>query len=110
MAIQRYSAELPPVPITFTLEMEPIAILIHISSRIEGLCKNSMEKHTSLYVGDTLLYLADQDQSIYNVLDIFREFRIFWRLCVNWRKYALYNLDKDSQSKHPYSQLEGRWI
>lgn len=66
--------ECPLSPTVFALALEPLAILIRNSERVQGLREGSLEEKISLYVDNALLYLKDADESLQASLDHFKEF------------------------------------
>ena len=90
----------PMSPLLFTLSIEPLAHLIRNSSTISPITIGSTSHSISLYADDTLVYLANVQQTLPCVLTTLEHFGYLSGYKVNLSKSALMliNTDKDKIS------------
>lgn len=97
----------PLSPLLFALAMESLAIRICNSPIICGLSINGMEELISLYADDTLVYLADSQYSLTNLLTTVTTFGDFSGFRVNWDKSIIFPLDQACTAQtHSDSRLQ----
>lgn len=74
----------PLSPLLFTLEVEPLAILIRENPDIVGIRKGQLEDKVPLYADDALLYLRDTGGSLEKLMETITRFAEFSRFTINW--------------------------
>lgn len=85
----------PLSSLLFALAMEPLAITIRSSARIQGFQRASGVEKIALYANDVLLFLGDTRGSLAEAMDIIIDFGQISCLNINWDKSKLLRLAED---------------
>lgn len=85
----------PMSPLLFSLAKEPLVALLRVDKDIRGCSINAVEKNTSLYADDMLLYLAEAEGSLTTALDRISGFGRYSGFKVNWNKSIIFSFQSD---------------
>lgn len=89
-------------PLLFALAMEPLAIALRASPKVQGFKKLMGEEKVAMYAGDVLLFLGDTQSSLGAAMSIMRDFGQFSGLVINWKNICTFaDRSPYRPSKHP---------